>query len=175
MMLRMAFAFIFLASLCLSGCAGNGTEQPGVFLPPSQVSEGQTAIPVLPTQVVPFGTQAESASTCEDSLIWLEDLTVPDGSLVQPGAPVDKQWRVQNAGACNWDNRYRLRWIGYELLGVRPERSLYPARAGTTAVIQIIFTAPQETGFYSSMWQAVDPVGQLFGDPIYIEIVVQDH
>ena len=36
----------------------------------------------------------------------------------------------------------------------------------------ILFIAPEEPGTYRSAWQARDPQGNLFGDPIFIEIVV---
>jgi hypothetical protein len=52
------------------------------------------------------------------------------------------------------------------------EQALYPARAGTNAVIQILFQAPAESGTYRSAWQAYNPDGQPFGDPIFIDIAV---
>jgi hypothetical protein len=57
-------------------------------------------------------------------------------------------------------------------LGAVEEQALYPARAGTQAVIRILFQAPDEPGVYRSAWEAVDPEGNAFGDPIYIEIQV---
>jgi hypothetical protein len=40
-------------------------------------------------------------------------------------------------------------------------------------VLRMVFTAPQEAGTYRSAWQAYDPDGGPFGDPFYIEIVVE--
>jgi len=40
-------------------------------------------------------------------------------------------------------------------------------------MVQMIFTAPEEPGAYRSAWQAQDIEGNLFGDPIYIDIIVQ--
>ena len=34
---------------------------------------------------------------------------------------------------------------------------------------------PPRPGVYQSAWQAVDPAGERFGDPIYIQIVVQSN
>jgi methionine-rich copper-binding protein CopC len=56
---------------------------------------------------------------------------------------------------------------------VSEEQPLYPARAGTQATLRIVFTAPTEPGTYQSTWQAVDPDGNLFGDTVFMEIVVQ--
>jgi hypothetical protein len=85
---------------------------------------------------------------------------------------VDKQWQVKNSGTCDWNGRYRLRLIAGTDLGVG-EQSLYPARAGTEAVLRLVFTAPYVSGIYSMTWQAVAPDGSLFGDIVTVSIIVQ--
>jgi len=97
---------------------------------------------------------------------------VEDGTVVSPGANIDKQWLVTNSGTCNWDSRYRLKLIGGDALGAATEQALYPARAGTQATLQIIFTAPLEAGTYESAWQAYNPEGEAFGDFVSIKIIV---
>jgi len=113
-----------------------------------------------------------AAPQCVDNLYYLQDLTIPDGSQVAPGSTLDKQWLVENNGTCNWDHAYRLRLIAGPDLGAPVEQALYPARSGTQAVIRIQFAAPSEAGTYRSAWQAYDPQGVPFGDPIFIEITV---
>lgn len=122
------------------------------------------------TAIVP----ASPTPDCEDSLTYLEDLNLPDGSTVQPGETLDKQWRVENSGTCNWHLGYRLNLISGEDLTGEPGLTLYPARSGTQAVIHIMITAPQEPGVYRSSWQAFNPLGIPFGDPLYIEFQVQN-
>lgn len=99
-------------------------------------------------------------------------MTVEDGTVVAPGARIDKQWLVTNSGTCSWDSRYRLKLIGGDALGAQTEQALYPARAGTQLTLQIIFTAPLEAGTYSSAWQAYGPAGDAFGDFVSINIIV---
>jgi len=109
---------------------------------------------------------------CTNMLTFVSDVTIPDNTIIAAGSIVDKQWRVKNTGTCDWDGRYRLR-AGYGTdLGLG-EQSLYPARAGSEAVLRIVFTAPLTPGTYSSTWQAVAPDGSLFGDIVTITIVVQ--
>ncbi len=122
-----------------------------------------------PTLELPGATPA----TCTDSLKFLEDITIPDGTVVSPGQSVDKQWRVQNDGSCDWDDRYRLKLISGDSLGLPAEMALYPARAGAEVIIQMTLTAPQEAGTYHTVWQAYNPDGTAFEQPIYVEIVVQ--
>jgi hypothetical protein len=106
-------------------------------------------------------------------LSYLEDITLPDGTLVEPGSALDKRWRVENRGTCNWDEEYRLKLVSGSEMGVVAEQALYPARSGTQVEIRIVFQAPQEAGTYRSAWQAYSPKGDPFGDPFYIEIVVE--
>lgn len=110
---------------------------------------------------------------CTHILGFLEDISIPDGTVFQPGEPMDKRWRVVNNGTCNWDERYRLKLVSGSALGVESEQALYPARSGTKATIQLIFTAPVESGTYRSAWQAYDPDGVAFGDQFFIEIIVE--
>jgi hypothetical protein len=99
-------------------------------------------------------------------------VTIPDYTVVAPGSSLDKQWLVQNSGSCNWDNRYRLRLVSGDPLGVSPEQALYPARAGTQATLRILFTAPLEAGEYVSEWQTFDPNEIPFGESFVIKIIV---
>jgi len=135
--------------------------------------QGQT--PVIPTLTPqPIATSSPTATPpCTDGLAFVEDVTIPDGTVVLPGASVDKQWLVQNNGTCNWDSRYRLRFAGGLEMGAAAEQALYPARAGSQATIRIVFTAPSEPGTYTTAWQAFNADGFSFGDPVFMEIIVQ--
>lgn len=129
--------------------------------------------PVPPGVTVDPATLRPTATPpCDDSLSFLTDLTIPDGSDVTAGATMDKRWEVQNSGTCNWTEDYSLRLIAGVDLGTQPEQALYPARSGMRAVIRMVFQAPIEPGSYRSAWQAYTPSGEAFGDPIYIDFVV---
>lgn len=137
------------------------------FVPPTLVPTRAPTPDVTPT---PEG--GADQQNCENNLLFSSDLSVPDGTIFEPGAAIDKQWQVENNGTCNWDERYSLRLVAGDALGADNEQALFPARAGSQAVIRIQFTAPQELGTHRSAWQAFDPNGRPFGDPFYLEIVV---
>jgi hypothetical protein len=107
-------------------------------------------------------------------LRYIEDVSIPDGSQVTSGESLDKRWNVENNGTCNWDKGYNLKLIAGPELGAPSEQALYPARSGSQATIRILFTAPTEPGVYRSAWQAYNPDGRPFGDPVFIEIQVGD-
>ncbi len=138
-----------------------------LFLPPTLAP---TTAPT--SQFTPTPEGGADQSDCENNLLFTEDITVPDGTIFEPGAKIDKQWQVENNGTCNWDERYSLRLVAGDTLGADQEQSLFPARAGSEAVIRIEFTAPEETGSHRSAWQAFGPDGRPFGDPFYLEIMV---
>lgn len=152
--------------LFLAACAGHVTASPSPI--PSITPELPTATSTVPQPLAPTLTPS-----CADGLSFINDVTIPDNAIVTPGSSLDKQWLVQNTGSCNWDSRYRLRFISGNPLGASTEQALFPARAGKQATLRIFFTAPQEAGVYVSEWQAFDPNGIPFGDSFFIKIVVQ--
>lgn len=157
----------FLA-FCLSACGATPVPPTlSFYLPPSPAQ----VLPTSPSTASPTAATPGELS-CHNDLKYLDDLTIPDGSIISPGSTLDKQWRVRNAGTCNWDERYRLRLVNGKALGLAPEQALFPARAGTEMVIRLVFTAPLEEGRYVSAWQAYDPDNEPFGDTIFIDILV---
>ncbi len=166
------FSLLMLVSLALSACRSfspaAGALSP--YVPPTIAIPTQT--PVSTVAATPIARQT-AAPTCTNNLVYLEDLSIPDGSLVSPGVILDKRWQVENRGTCNWDEHYHLKLIAGQALGALEEQALYPARSGAPALIRIQFTAPQEPGSYRSAWQAYDPHGNAFGDPVFIDFIVQ--
>lgn len=147
--------------------------RPPTSVPPTQPLPTTTPVPALFTPLpTPTVTATPAAGSCANDLAFLDDITVDDGTSFLPGAAIDKQWLVQNSGACHWDSTYRLKWVGGDPMGAAQEQFLYPARAGTQATLRVLFTAPAEAGSYESTWQAVDSNGNFFGDWISIKIVV---
>ena len=174
---RATLLIILLAFLIFPACAPTPTPTP--FIPPKASTQTQVlvqgATPIIPTSTpVPEPVASPTATPpCTDGLAFVEDISIPDGTIVSPNASVDKRWLVQNNGSCNWDSRYRLKFVGGLEMGATTEQALYPARSGAQATIRINFTAPGEPGTYTTAWQAIDPNGEPFGDAIFMEIVVE--
>jgi hypothetical protein len=167
---------ILITILFITACDSQTT--PTLYIPPTQDTTPDEASQVRPMvdleTVTPTApTQPTPTPGCNPGLVYLEDLTIPDGTSVSPGDLLDKRWLVENVGSCNWDKNFSLRLIAGPEMGAPPESALFPARSGTQAEIRILFTAPQDPATYRSAWQAYDPQGKVFGDPIFIEIVVE--
>lgn len=79
---------------------------------------------------------------------------------------------MENAGTCNWGPGYSLVRVGQDFFEGPTEIDLYPARAGATAILQVVLEAPEIAGEYVSRWRAQAPDGTFFGEELYILIVV---
>ncbi len=176
---QLLFAVILIL-VFLSACSPASTPTP--FRPPTaQAQLIEPTFIIHPTQEkvviqstpLPTIIPTVDPKNCSNNLKFVQDLTVPDDTVITVGTVFDKQWLVQNSGTCNWNSDYRLKHIGGGVLSAPEEMALYPARAGTQATIQIHFTAPFTEGVYESAWQAFDVDGNSFGDPIYVRITVQ--
>ncbi|MBU1879514.1 MAG: hypothetical protein KJ734_11235, partial [Chloroflexi bacterium] len=62
-------------------------------------------------------TSSVSPSPCSNNSAFISDVTVPDGTRVEPGARVDKVWRLQNTGTCEWGAGYRWAFVAGEQMG----------------------------------------------------------
>lgn len=164
-----------LLAILMIGCTpafrpATAPPQAPFFRPPTASTTGAsqagqpatTEVRVLPAPTI----------QCQNNLTFLSDLTIPDGSIVSPGSTLDKRWEVENSGNCNWNVNYRVRLTAGPELDARKEQALFPARAGTHAIIRILFKAPEQPGTYRSAWQAFNEQGEPFGDPFFIEITV---
>jgi hypothetical protein len=158
---------ILLISACNTGEV-NITPSPVVhFVPPTLNPAVDVPLPqptILPTR----------QANCQNMLGFEDDLSIPDGTEVSPGQKITKRWLISNQGSCNWNQAYSLQLISGLALGAETNQQLYPARQNTNAVLEIIFSAPDNPGRYNSWWQAYDPDGNRFGDPVYMEIAVKD-
>lgn len=115
----------------------------------------------------------QQTEDCFDGARFVEDLTVPDGSLAQPGEVFDKRWAVLNDGSCDWGSGYRLVRTDESSIEAAEELALYPARAGETAIWQIKITAPLDAGPHLASWQARSPEGVFFGEQVFVLIEVR--
>ncbi len=174
-MTRTWLAFVaVLFGLGLSGCglhpqaADPASANDAIFRPPTQQPSATPTSPALAATPRPTPLIA-----CVDKLAFINDQTIPDGTVVSPNATLDKRWEVENDGNCNWDERYHVRLIGGPELGANPVQPLFPARSGTRVIIRILMNAPAEPGSYHSAWQAYNPGDEPFGDPFFIDIVVK--
>jgi hypothetical protein len=92
------------------------------------------------------------------------DISIPDGTQLQPGQSFTKSWQLLNSGTCAWTTSYAIRFFYGELMSA-PEL-LYlerDVRPGDQMIISVDLIAPTGPGTYQGNWKIQNATGQLFG------------
>ncbi len=161
---------LFLVLGVLAACTRSAlpADQP-YFIPPTL--QGISAPLILEK---PTPGPATATPICENNLVFLRDVTVPDGQHFLAGQTIDKSWEVRNDGTCPWVQGYSLQLVDGIAMGAIDRQALPQTAPGATVVITIQFRAPQQPGTYRTAWKAHDQSGQPFGVQIYMEIIVDE-
>lgn len=113
---------------------------------------------------------------------YVYDETYPDGTRVNPGESMQKTWRLQNVGTCDWvAGQYELVFVsGERMSGQSPLTINITVPAGGYANFSINLKAPVTPGTYHGDWilrlkASGDTigVGQNSDQPFWIEIIVR--
>lgn len=146
-------------------------QQSEIFRAPPREGDTAATSSAQPTasNSTPEPTQIPN---CTNSLEYIADISIPDGTQLNPGTVFEKEWQVKNSGTCNWNNSYTLRLVSGDPIGADTTQAIVPARNGTETILRIEFTAPAEPGRYMGTWRAYGPDGEAFGQWLTIEIGV---
>lgn len=145
-----------------------------------QTMAAQTASALLtqsaaltPSPRVTTSTTPTPPSVGGDKAAFVADVTIPDKTVIAPGAGFTKTWRLQNNGTTTWTTSYLLAFIGGEQMGtitsVPISQSVSP---GAQIDISVNMVAPTSTGSYQGNWKMRNASGLYFNDPVYVLITV---
>ena len=162
----LCFVCLLLAVvLMLAGCSGNkeeNTTEPAV-----------TEEVFMPTRSVATLTVPTKAATCNDVMVFVQDLNYADGAVVHSGETFLKEWEVQNLGDCEWDENYHLYFISGDQMGAQDFLSIPKIPVGAKGTVSVQFKAPAEPGEYRSEWKIFNKENRFFGESLYVEVTVQ--
>lgn len=148
----------------------------------TQAAPTQTPIPATNTPVPATNTPLPTATaiTYCDWVSFIDDVSIPDGTVFAPGDTFTKTWRLKNRGTCAWTPDYMLVFTSGELMGgttaVRLPGYVAP---GQTVDVSVTLTAPDAAGEYVGYWMLRNPSGVLFGygdkanQAFYVDIKVK--
>jgi len=175
---------ILVLAFSLAACTvpASPTPAPTESLPPlsgvrvSTLPPPATSTPAPPTRtsVPPTVAQAASATPgCSMSAAFVADVTIPDGTAVEPNAQLAKTWRVKNSGTCDWGAGFALVFTEGNRMGGPATVAVPPTASGGTRDLAITLKAPATSGAYKGKWQLRTPAGaSLTGLTVSIVVAV---
>jgi lysozyme len=110
-----------------------------------------------------------------DNLKFIDDITIPDNSLIKPGEPFLKTWRVKNSGDQAWGDGYQLVFATGNSFGAPLSVPLPPAQPDETVDVSVPMIAPSKPGTHRSLWRAKNAAGQPFGMGVFALINVVEN
>lgn len=105
-----------------------------------------------------------------DGLAFLEDLTVPDDTMMPVGSRFVKTWLVLNNGTTDWGPGYQLAHLGNSNLASVFFAPMPALKAGESGMLSIEMGVPLAPGLYKSAWRAINPAGKRFGGELYVKL-----
>jgi hypothetical protein len=129
--------------------------------------------------LLPTGTSiaalATQGDTCYNST-FVNDVTYPDGTVVQDNQFITKAWTIKNSGTCTWDDGFSLQPVTGEAMGgkawVIDEEKEF-VKPGDTVEIQIEMKTPSDGGEHGGCWRMKGDNDFFFGTYVCILITVE--
>ncbi len=156
--------------LGVGGSTGNSTG-PHLHLTVQHHGHGLSGY-VLPDVINPTNMIRMNASHgAIDQMIYVADVTVPDGMLIEAGKSFVKKWRVRNVGSTTWGDGYEMVHVDGDPMGTRlGEFKIPAAKPGEEVEISIPMRVPDKAGRIQSVWQPRNKRNQLFLFQMFVEV-----
>jgi hypothetical protein len=126
---------------------------------------------INPLQSIPITDFFLPPASCNNSQ-YLKDITIKDGTPIDPGTTFVKKWIIKNTGSCGWTRRYSLQFASGERMSGETTYLEKWVPPGQVIVISLELSAPQTEGTHTGYWILTDGYGEPFGNYIYVSIVV---
>ncbi len=167
-------AAITVAAKLTSTALSMPTATPTATLAPTntQMPPTETATFALTNEAPPIAGSATLAPN-PNKMEFLGDVTIPDGQVIPAGSKFIKTWRVKNIGTTTWTANYKIRnWAGARYGAAASILLGKEVKPNETTEISIEFTAPLNSGEYTSWWILSDEDEANFGQTFYVKFVV---
>jgi Ig-like domain from next to BRCA1 gene len=121
-----------------------------------------------PTLNVPAATATQDC----DNADFVTDVTIPDGTVVDPSESFTKTWRLKNSGTCSWTSSYAVVFSsGDSMSGPASQALTGNVNPGQTMDISVDLKAPATSGDYTGYWKLRNAAGTTFAT-FYVTIKV---
>jgi hypothetical protein len=137
----------------------------------NQASAAQTVVTATPQPTaMTYATSTPTLQSAQATSVpcykakFVSDVTIPDGTEIEPGEDFTKTWRLKNAGSCTWTSDTKLIFDSGNAMNSLASTSIgqtvYP---GNTIDISIELTAPEDSGTFTGYYLLRSPDGVRFG------------
>jgi len=103
----------------------------------------------------------------------VDDLSLPDGTVVGSNHRVTKMWRMKNSGSVAWPVPFMLTHVSGDFLGIGTLLFQEVVEPGATFDIFAEFVVPSNPGRHISYYRLCSADGQEFGNRLWIDIIVE--
>lgn len=140
-------------------------------------ASGPATLTPIPSPVFTNTPAATATPNCPLAQ-FVTDVTIPDGTVMNPGQTFNKKWRLKNIGACAW-NGYSLVFDSGESMNGPASKAIGAVNPGQEIDIDVDLKAPNTAGTYRGYWRLVTnsnvlvPIANGYqGRAFYVEIKV---
>lgn len=117
-------------------------------------------------------TQTPTEETaCTNSASFIDDITIPDNSVVAAGSSFTKIWRIRNTGTCDWVS-YEFVHASGQTLGSSTVQALPVISSTSVADISVDLVAPTTPGTYTTSWRIRAADGTVFGPELFVTFII---
>jgi len=123
-----------------------------------------TATGGFPTVASVTQTRTPAPVVLCDAAAFVRDVTIPDGTTIDPGGGFTKTWRLLNVGTCSWTPGYALVFVSGDRM-YAPVSNGFPGNInpGQSVDLSVNMSAPVNNGEYQGYWRLRNTAGTLFG------------
>jgi hypothetical protein len=127
-----------------------------------------------PQSVSSYSSSSYSTAYGCYNATYVSDVTIPDGTVLAPGEEFVKTWKFQNTGGCDWTENFWVTYSNGEDMDGEDTEIDEEVASGDTASISVSLVAPDDKGTYTGYWKLATEDGTVFGETVYVLIVVSD-
>lgn len=104
---------------------------------------------------------------------FVTDVSIEDGTHVEPEQNFVKIWRMRNEGTAAWPEGTRLLFVGGDNLSNVESVGVPTIGPNCEADLAVDMTASTKAGRYVGYWRLATPDGNRFGQRVWVDVVVE--
>ncbi|KAF9433278.1 hypothetical protein BGZ76_009668 [Entomortierella beljakovae] len=153
---------------------------------PSIVQDLPTTVKISPPLVpvkdnIPSPIDTSKLTPIPDA-IFVKDINLHDGTVIQAGSQFLKIWEMFNPGPNEWAKDTVVQFVGGDRMFTDadadvklPSFKIPLPGVGKSDCVTADLKAPSQPGRYISYWRLVEPSGEPFGQRIWCDILVEEY